>query len=64
MEMEGLGYDVLNVPDHLSELIGPDVCARQCRRSDKTPLDRRERPQQRHPLLVAREVATLHLLLP
>jgi hypothetical protein len=23
MEMEGLGYDILNVPDHLSELIGP-----------------------------------------
>jgi len=62
--MEGLGYDVLNVPDHLSELMGPMSVLVSAAEATKRLWIGANVPQHRHPLLVAREVATLHLLLP
>jgi probable F420-dependent oxidoreductase len=62
--IEALGYDVLTVPDHLSELLAPMpalVCAAEATTALRLGTNVLNN-DFRHPVLVAREVATVDLL--
>ena len=63
-KIEDLGYSTLTVPDHLTDLMAPMPALVSAAAATSTSPRRHQRTQQRlrHPVLVAREAATVDLL--